>query len=164
MKFRALFLPLIVWYLAVPMSAKTDEIYFTATGQEDGKPLIFRSITSAPKKINKGEFPSLIAISWLYEPNEQGMPDAAINEAQIEFEDALMPLDTNHTGRQMLVVTGNGRKVWYWYVRDAAGWNLQARSLIGQMAYPISVTSTNDDDWSFYERFKAGVEGLEHSP
>jgi hypothetical protein len=143
------------------MIADAEDIYFTATGQQDGNPLVFRSITSVPKGVNKREFPSLIVVSWRYKLTEKGMPDAEVNEAQIELEDILTPLDANHTSRQMLVVTGNGRKVWYWYVRDVARWKAQAECLLGQYGYPIRITDADDHDWSFYENFKAGVEGLQ---
>jgi hypothetical protein len=161
MRYRTLVVQLFTSLLIVPMFAKAEDIHFTATGQEDGKPLIFRSITSVPGGINKSDFPDLVAVSWRYEANEQGMPDADTSDAQNELEDALVPLDANHLGRQMLVVTGNSRKEWYWYVKDAAGWEAQARSLIGTRAYPIRLTTTNDHEWSFYENFKASVEGLE---
>lgn len=160
MRILRLIVPLLFSYLAVSMVADAEDLYFTATGQEDGKPLIFRSIAAVPEEVSKRALPYLITVSWRYEPTTQGMPSSEVNEAQIEFEDALSPLDRNKIGRQMLVVTGNGHKDWYWYVKDPDAWKTQAEHLVERSTYPISITTTDDRDWSLYENFKASVKGL----
>lgn len=149
-----------IWSLVV--TANADDIYFTATGQEDGLPLVFRSLKSVPEGINQADFPNLISIIWQYNADENnGMPNADENDAQIEFEDALQHLDLNKISRLMLVVTGNGRKEWHWYVRDAEGWmETLNQALVGQRPYPIEITHTLEPDWSLYRNFVANVNGL----
>ncbi|MEQ1405298.1 DUF695 domain-containing protein [Neorhizobium sp. Rsf11] len=146
--------------LVASMVANADETYFTATGNEDGKLLIFRSITAVPHGIEKAQFPNRVNIIWHFDPSNNGMPGAEVNEKQIEFEDAIQPLNVNDLGRQMLVVTGNGRKEWYWYVRDLSACRSELGQRIADHTYPITITSAYDPDWSLCEDFIAGVKGL----
>ena len=37
--------------------ASAEDLYFTATGEEDGKPLIFRSLHSVPKGSVESDYP-----------------------------------------------------------------------------------------------------------
>lgn len=149
-----------IWSLIV--TAIADDIYFTATGQEDGMPLIFRSLKDVPEGVNQADFPNLISIIWRYNADtNNGMPNADENNAQVAFEDALEHLDVNKISRLMLVVTGNGRKEWHWYVRDAEGWTGKLnRALVGQSPYPIEITHTLEPDWSLYRNFVTNVSGF----
>ncbi|WP_311273334.1 MULTISPECIES: hypothetical protein [unclassified Rhizobium] len=97
------------------MNSNAEDIYFTATGQEDGNALIFRSLKDVPAGVHEPDLPHRVIILWRCETDLNGMPDADANSAQIALEDALLPLDINEIGRQMLVVTGNNRKEWLWY-------------------------------------------------
>jgi len=145
--------------LVLSTVAVASDIYFTATGEQHGQPLIFRALRTVPEGVSKAELPYRITISWRYEPVARGMPSAETNGDQIAFEDAVMALDVNSVGRQMLVVTGNGRKVWYWYVRDADAWQIQLAQKIAGNSYPIKLERAYDGDWSLYEDFIANVRG-----
>lgn len=104
---------IILWSFIVS-AASAENVYFTATGEEDGNPLIFRSLQAVPEGAKESEYPFLISIYWPYDSNnDSGMPDASTNEAQIVFEDALQSLDSLGISHLMLVVTGNGRKEWH---------------------------------------------------
>lgn len=146
--------------LVLSTAAVASDIYFTATGEQDGNPLIFRALKTVPEGVSKAELPYRITISWRYEPVANGMPSAETNGDQIDFEDAVMALDVNSVGRQMLVVTGNGWKVWYWYVRDADAWQNQLAQKIAGNSYPIKLERAYDGDWSVYEYFIANVNGM----
>lgn len=93
--------------------ASAKDLYFTATGEEGGKPLIFRSLQSVREGSSESDYPYLASVYWPYTPeNDSGMPDAETNEAQIIFEDAMESLDKAGISHLMLAVTGNGRKEW----------------------------------------------------
>ena len=88
-----------------------EEVWFTAGGEEDSKPLVFRGRQNVPPSVVESDYPTLVSIFWPYEPaNESGMPDEETNDAQIELEDALDALDSPGISFLMLVITGNGRK------------------------------------------------------
>lgn len=142
--------------------ANAENIYFTATGEENGKPLIFRSIKSVPVGSKESDYPYLINVYWPYTAdNEGGMPNADSNDAQIEFEDALERLDKSGISHLMLVVTGNGRKEWFWYVKDIDNWINQLNvSLAGKPVYPIQIETSHQPDWSQYHKFISGVSGF----
>jgi len=58
--------------MVASMVANADETYFIATGQEDGKLLIFRSITAVPHGIEKARFPNRVNIIWHFDLNRTG--------------------------------------------------------------------------------------------
>jgi hypothetical protein len=151
---------LILAGLIVSTVATAKDTYFTATGQEDGKPLVFRGILAVPESIRKDQLPNRMTIFWHYVPVGDGMPSAETNEAQIELEDALLDLDVNELGRQVLVVTGNGRKEWHWYVKDPDNWSTQLRQRVAGHSYPIIIERANDPHWSLYLDFLSGLKGL----
>ncbi len=78
-----------------------------------------------PTGVKEVDFANRVVVLWRYSSPTNGMPDAETNNAHIAFEDALEELDVNGAGRLVLVVTGNQRKEWYWYVKDFDGWMVQ---------------------------------------
>lgn len=142
------------------MTAIAEDIYFTATGEEDGRPLIFRSLKAVPAGVTEADLPTRVSVTWRY-VSDSGMPDAEDNNAQIDFEDALEPLDENGTSRLMLVVTGNGRKEWHWYVRDLESWMDQFnRQLADQPCFPLDIANTYEPGWDLYKDFIENVSGF----
>lgn len=143
-------------------SAFAENIYFTATGEQEGKPVIYRSMQYVPDGEKESDFPILINIYWPFEKDENnGMPDRSTNEKQINFEDAIASLDANGTSHLMLVVTGNGRKEWIWYVKDSNEWVGKLNELLtGHEVYPIQIEIEKDPEWSTYHDFVSGVKGI----
>lgn len=140
-----------------------ENIYFMAEGEEDGKPLIFRSLHHIPSGIIESDYPNLVTISWYYEPeNESGMPDTETNNIQIELEEALEALDSPGVSLLMLVVTGNGRKEWHWYVLDVDAWINKLNELLADYPpFPIQIENHYQPDWALYHTFISGVEGIQ---
>lgn len=143
--------------------SEQEDIWFTATGDEDGKPLIFRSKLKNNAEIIESDYPNLITIYWHYETDdESGMPSEETNEAQIDFEDALEALDSEAFSFLMLVVTGNGRKEWHWYAFDVDAWMEKLNELLANHPeYPIEIENSYEPDWALYHNFISGVEGIE---
>lgn len=143
-------------------SAAAENIYFTATGEQEGRPVIYRSMQSVPAGEKESDFPTLINIYWPFEKEENnGMPDQNTNEKHIAFEDVIASLDVNGTSHLMLVVTGNGRKEWIWYVKDSNKWMDKFNELLtGYEVYPIQIEMERDPEWSTYHNFVSGVKGI----
>jgi hypothetical protein len=144
------------------LNVQAENTYFTAQGEEEGKPVIYRSLTSVPEGEKESDYPTLLNIYWALEKDKNnGMPDAETSEKQIKFEDAVTPLDVSGTSHLMLVVTGNGRKEWIWYVKDAREWLGKLNELLVEHeVYPIEIEINQDPKWSTYHDFVAGVKGL----
>ncbi len=153
---------LLIWMLLMS-DAVAQNIYFTAQGEQDGKPVIYRSMEKVPAGQAEKDFPTLVNISWPYAADaNNGMPDASTNADHIAFEDAIESLDQNGVGHLMLVVTGNGRKEWFWYVKDSAGWMAKLNELlVGHKVYPLEIATEHQPDWSTYHHFVSSVEGVE---
>lgn len=145
------------------MSEKSEkkDIYFTATGEIDGLPLIFRS--SLKTGVHEPDYPYLVTVYWDYETDDKnGMPTEETNEAQVIFEDALEPLQAEAFSHLMLVVTGNGQKEWNWYVSDVESWMEQFNELISDHPdYPLEIENSFEPDWASYHNFISGVKGIE---
>lgn len=139
-----------------------ENIYFTATGEEGGKPLIFRSLKDVPEGSQESQYPYLVSIIWRYvSANEGGMPDEQTNNAQIDFEDALEHLDKSDVSHLMLVVTGNGRKEWHWYVKSVDNWMEKLNSALqDKPIYPLEIDNRYQADWKLYHQFVSGVKGI----
>jgi Family of unknown function (DUF695) len=139
-----------------------SDIWFTATGEEDGKPLIFRGRQNVPSGVVESDYATLLSIFWRYQGKSQnGMPDEETNNAQIELEDALVSLDLPGVSFLMLVVTGNGRKEWHWYVSDIGKWMARLNELLaGHAAFPIEIENSPEPDWALYHNFISGVAGI----
>ena len=142
---------------------KQEVIWFTATGDEDGKPLILRSRLKESGEITESDYPNLITIYWQYETDDgSAMPGDETNEAQIDFENALEALDSEAFGFLMLVVTGNVRKEWHWYVSDVDAWMSKLNELLANHPeYPIEIENSYEPNWALYHNFISSVEGIE---
>jgi hypothetical protein len=86
------------------------------------------------------------------------MPPSDQNEAQVLFEDAVDCLGNGQHGCLMLVLTGNGRKEWLYYVRDPEEWTSVLNScLVDHPAYPLEIGHWRDGDWSTWRNFTASM-------
>src|SRR5437764_958956 len=98
----------------------SDDQWSVATGEDNGKPIIFRIRNQPPAFATKDAFPHLLAVSWQFvSPNDQGMPSAEDSERITELEDLLEAgLEGARQAFLTVVVTGNGTREWQWYARD----------------------------------------------
>ena len=143
----------------------TNNVYFTAQGEQDGKPVVYRSMQSLPQGCEPADFPFLLNIHWEFDgQDEDGMPDQETQIQQANFEQTIASLDNNGEGHLMLVVTGNHCKEWLWYVKDPEIWMQSFNdALKGHEVYPIDVAVEQDADWSTWRDFVSDVKGLYHS-
>jgi hypothetical protein len=66
----------------------TDDTWTMATGDDNGKPLIFRIRNKAPSFARKESLPHVLAVCWQYEaPNNQGMPSQEVAKRLSQLED-----------------------------------------------------------------------------
>ena len=135
--------------------ATLEDLWFGAEGEEDGKPVIFRGRQYIPNGLVEPGYPTRVSIYWPYIPvNDSGMPDEETTEAQYEMENALESLDSGEYSYLMLVVTGNGRKEWHWYVSEVETWQARLNELLGEYPiFPISVEKSHEPDWALFRNF-----------
>ena len=139
--------------------ALNQDIWATATGQEDQLPLVFRFRQHVPSAVRRtADFPALINVYWRYDGSKSnGMPPSGDNERQIAFEDAIAPIDgQDGFGYLMLVVTGNSRKEWIFYAGDVSTWLDRFNQLLaGHDPYPIEIQTDTNPDWSTWREVAA---------
>jgi hypothetical protein len=134
----------------------TDEGWSVATGEDDGKPLIFRIRNTPPSFARKEGFPHLLAVCWQYEsPNDQGMPSQETVEQMGQLEDLLEP--ATESARQAfltVIVTGNGVREWQWYARSEEEVMKLVNETLGEYEpFPVQFNFQDDPEWDGYTRF-----------
>ena len=139
-----------------------EDLWFGAEGEEEGKPLIFRGRQHVPSGIAESAYPTRVSIYWHYEPaNDSGMPDEETNDAHSELENALDRLDSPEFSYLMLIVTGNGRKEWHWYVSGVEAWKNKLNELLeNHPVFPILIEKNDEADWALYHDFMSGLDGI----
>ncbi len=127
-----------------------------ATGEDDGKPLIFRIRNEPPSFAREATFPHLLAVSWKYEaPNDQGLPGQDVVETMGQLEDLLVAaFEGARQAFLTVIVTGNGIREWQWYARDAEGtMKLVNEALDGHEPFPVQFSFQDDPEWEGYTQF-----------
>ena len=125
----------------------SDDRWSIATGEDDGKPLIFRIRKRAPAFATKAAFPHLIAICWPFEsPNAQGLPSTEDTQRMSALEDLLKAgLEEARQAFLTVVVTGNGVREWQWYARDPDQVMEQVNETLGHLEpFPVQFSFQHD--------------------
>jgi hypothetical protein len=138
-----------------------DSRWTLATGEDGGKPLIFRIRNQAPSFATKAHFPHLLAVSWQYEsPNDKGMPSPAEAQRMTELEGLLdAGLEGVRQAFLTVTVTGNGVREWQWYARDPETTMDLVNKTLGHLEpFPIQFSFQDDPEWEGYCRF-LGITG-----
>lgn len=146
-------------------STPPPDIWATATGDENGLPVIYRYRANRPHAVDAAAYPSAVRIIWSYDAAvRNGMPPHATNDRQVDLEDAIGPICAGDIGCLMLVFTGNGRKEWLFYVSDPESWVTRLNSLLeGHTHYPIDIENWPDETWSVWQEFVDSVSPPENT-
>ncbi len=134
----------------------SDDSWSVGTGEDNGKPLIFRIRNEPPSFAQKEDFQHLLAISWHYEsPNEQGMPSQDVVERMSQLEDLLEPAFEGASQAFLtVIVTGNGVREWQWYARDAEEVMKLVNKALGEYEpFPVQFSFQGDPEWEGYTQF-----------
>jgi Family of unknown function (DUF695) len=134
----------------------TDDTWTMATGDDNGKPLIFRIRNKAPSFARKESFPHLLAVCWQYEsPNNQGMPSQETVERMSQLEDLLeAAFEGARQAFLTVIVTGNGIREWQWYARDPDAVMQLVNETLGEYEpFPVQFSFQDDPEWEGYSRF-----------
>ena len=132
------------------MSANDEDLWTLARSEEDGRPLVLRFLSQVPASVSRQDYPHLIHIHWGYPvDDERGMPESDLHATMIEMEEALLPLEAEGLARNALIVTGNGRKEWFWYTRSVDEFIARLNDLLsGFSELPIALEASRDPEWS----------------
>lgn len=139
-----------------------DDPWSVATGEDEGRPLIFRLRTKPPAWHDRDDYPHLVAISWNFADDDEasdavdGLPDAETVERMEVLEDRLVEfLEESQAACLTAVVTGNGVREWQWYARSPHGMmQILNEALCGLPQFPIEISAEEDPEWDGYRRLR----------
>ena len=126
--------------------------YVSLQGEQNGDPVTYRCIKE-PKYL-ENLCPHLISIVWPYDSIGKGLASEDDNTLQNCFEDALDCLEAEEQGILSLVVFGNNRKEWHWYVKDIENWMDRFNEILStHNQYPLQIKHTENDQWKYHNAF-----------
>lgn len=131
--------------------------WLIAETDEDGLPMVYRVRQNIPSHVEISEFANLVCVVWEYDGKvANGMPSGEIAEQQAVFEDALDEfIEKGGDSEHMVVVTGNGRKEWLWYVKDPEKWIEEfSDALSGHPPFPVEIEGYEAESWRAYNELK----------
>ncbi len=133
-----------------------SEQWTLATGEEDGKKLIYRIRLAAPTFATKSSLPQLLVALWDFESvNEEQLPAPKEMERMTRLEDLLRAaIEEACQGFLAVIVTGKGLREWQWYVRDAKKTMEVLNKTLGSLEpFPVEFRFQEDPEWAIYGQF-----------
>jgi hypothetical protein len=131
-----------------------------AEGVSDDLPVILRYRSNLNITSLTTLFPHLITIQWTFKNPALSMLPSFIDKQELDdFEESLwIATETNNCGMLTVVITSNGYRNWYVYVKNIDKFS-QTLSLLPQKEerYPIEIFLDRDEDWQFYREIIANI-------
>ena len=134
---------------------KPDDEWTVAAGSDNGFPLIVRMRTAIPAGIDTVQYSHLMAITWKYTPETNGMPSKAESARMDEFEHVIgVGIEAAREAVMATAVTCNGIREWHLYAKDETAFMKALNtSLIGHPSYPIEIAHRIDPQWTAWRNF-----------
>ena len=151
---KKIFLGLFSKFIATDVVA--SEKWKVGTFEDNGKPIIIRSLSKVPDGISTSDYPNMMAVSWKFE-SINGMPSPAEKELMNEFEESVTELvESEEKAYLTLIVTGNEVCEWQFYTKNKVEFmTLLNQALSGKKSLPIQLSVETDPDWSAFKQYQA---------
>jgi hypothetical protein len=115
--------------------------------------LVQRVRTKLPDGVTDTDaYPQAVTMTWTYAGNMPEKQDVARLD---RFEDALEAIEDADLGYLMFVTTGEGRRTWSWFVRDAREFMNDVRAI--DDAGPVAFATADDPKWDAYTRMRRSM-------
>ena len=125
----------------------------------DITPYTVRVREAPPKSIQPETFPYLLEITWAFFSTRAGQPEEADEERMDAFEE-LVEDNLSRMGEAALMasITGKGKRVWLWYVRDVeTAERLFNDALAEEEPVPIEINILLDGKWAQYNKIRSSA-------
>ncbi len=143
------------------MTTKTNDSWFCAEGEREGRPVVVRGRQFLAQLANPITHPRLLRVVWEYEVSElSGFPTRSLAERMSKFEDLIVDaLEKSKVCVFFSVYTHNGRKEWRAYTSNVQSTcNIINAALPHDDPYPIKLLVEDDPDWKEYRDLLAGCD------
>ena len=147
------------WTLAVARDRQSGDI----------SPYMVRIRDTVPADISRDHYPYLLEVTWAFLSTQAGQPHEDEEARMDDFEGAIEDaLDRFKHAVLMAVITGKGKRVWFWYVRDVeSAEQLFNEALAGKEQVPIDINILLDGKWAQYDKIQGSAanaprEGTKH--
>lgn len=132
-----------------------EDMWSVGKAEVQGKPVVYKFLSQAPKKEVIVEFPWLSVVSWKYDGNtNNGMPIPSMNKSMIMLEDALERIEGEGKLYQFVYsATGNGLKEFVFYITDRDKFMEKFnKALSSEPVYPLEINFYEDKGWSDFKK------------
>ncbi len=125
----------------------------------DITPYTVRIRKAVPASATPKQYPYLLEVTWAFFSTRAGQPDEDEEERMDAFE-ALIEENLSRLGETVLMasITGKGKRVWLWYVRNVENAErLFNEALAGKPPVPIDINILLDGTWTHYHRIRSSA-------
>jgi Family of unknown function (DUF695) len=142
-----------------PIPAKGPNLgWVVGSSNKNGQFVVVKVRNEIPPDVKPGQYPNVIEMHWKYSPDAQGMPVEKVVLQMTKLEAAVDPIQGDHVGYLMMVVTGNGERMWVWYVADPKEFGAALNRLIPGHPFPISLNADGSEpDWKTYRAARGKI-------
>lgn len=136
------------------MAIKIPDIWWTAPAEsENGKMVMVTGRDCVEKAKNSGKYNDRIEISWIYDGDDNGMPNIITSERMQEVTEVMQnAFKSDPIAIMTGIYTGDNRRDWILYTRNIGIFNgvLNKALSVFEELLPISIYAEKDADWSEY--------------
>ena len=117
--------------------------------------LLLKVRNEIPPDVQTAKYSHAIEMHWKYAPDAKGMPAEKVVTQIAKLEAALDPIQGDHIGYLMMIVTGTGERTWLWYVADPKAFSAALNRLIPGHPFPITLNAASvEPDWKTYRAMR----------
>jgi hypothetical protein len=140
--------------VAVPDKGPNNGWIVTTSKQHEHL-LLLKVRAEVPADVQPAKYPNALEMHWKYAPDSQGMPAEKVVTQIARFEATLDPLQGDHIGYLMMIVTGSGERTWLWYAADPKVFAKELNRLIPGHPFPITLNAAaKEPDWKTYRAMR----------
>ena len=132
--------------------------WVVTTSKQADKLLLLKVRNEVPPDAQPAKYPNAIEMHWKYAPDATGMPPEKVVTQIAKFEAAVDPIQGDHVGYLMMIVTGKGERTWLWYVSDPKAFAKELNQLIPGHPFPITLSAAaKEPDWKTYRAMREKI-------
>jgi hypothetical protein len=141
-----------------PINRGPNISWVVTTSKHADDLLLLKVRNEVPPDAQPAKYPNAIEMHWKYVPDSKGMPAEKVVGQIAKFEAAVDPIQGDHVGYLMMIVTGKGERTWLWYVADPKAFAAELNRLVPGHPFPITLNAaSNEPDWKTYRAVREKI-------